>query len=152
MQMMRKLVRPRRCFLRLFAIVALTAIPIALALPGNPGARADAAGPAADPHDQNVSNTRLILLGTAGGPIQVRSQPSSLLIVDGVLYMIDAGIVTIRQLARADYSPRAHKALFITHNHLDHNGDLGTVISVGWRSEEHTYELQSLMRISYAVF
>src|SRR3546814_3805743 len=23
---------------------------------------------------------------------------------------------------------------------------------IGWRSEEHTYELQSLMRISYAVF
>src|SRR3546814_10752671 len=112
--------------------------------------------------------------------------------------MIDAGIGTIRQLARADYSPRDLKALFITHNHLDHNGDLGNVISVGWmdgrtdplliygpygtehmvaaaldyfsvperiymeqaifsvpassRSEEHTSELQSLMRISYAVF
>src|SRR3546814_474766 len=130
--MMRKRVSPRRCFLKLFAIVALTAIPIGLALPGNPGARADAAGPAADPPDQNVSNTRLILLGTAGGPIKVRSQPSSLLIVDGVLYMIDAGIGTIRQLARADYSPRDLKALFITHNHLDHNGDLGNVISVGW--------------------
>src|SRR3546814_3100834 len=25
-------------------------------------------------------------------------------------------------------------------------------VSVGWRSEEHTSELQSLMRISYAVF
>src|SRR3546814_15464198 len=46
--------------------------------------------------------------------------------------MIDAGIGTIRQLARADYSPRDLKALFITHNHLDHNGDLGNVISVGW--------------------
>src|SRR3546814_14215630 len=92
--MMRKRVRPRRCFLKLFAIVALTAIPIGLALPGNPGARADAAGPAADPPDQNVSNTRLILLGTAGGPIKVRSHPSSLLIVEGVLYMIYAGIGT----------------------------------------------------------
>src|SRR3546814_19734471 len=46
--------------------------------------------------------------------------------------MIDAGIGTIRQLARADYSPRDLKALFITHNHLDHNGDLGNVITVGW--------------------
>src|SRR3546814_16803155 len=72
--MMRKRVRPRRCFLKLFAIVALTAIPIGLALPGNPGARADAAGPAADPPDQNVSNTSLILLGPAGGPIQVSSR------------------------------------------------------------------------------
>src|SRR3546814_3155896 len=29
---------------------------------------------------------------------------------------------------------------------------LGTSVPDGWRSEEHTSELQSLMRISYAVF
>src|SRR3546814_5587437 len=32
------------------------------------------------------------------------------------------------------------------------NGDTGFAFVGGWRSEEHTSELQSLMRISYAVF
>src|SRR3546814_8336577 len=32
------------------------------------------------------------------------------------------------------------------------NADIGSAVSVGDRSEEHTSELQSLMRISYAVF
>src|SRR3546814_9555914 len=32
------------------------------------------------------------------------------------------------------------------------HGDLGNSVATGQRSEEHTSELQSLMRISYAVF
>src|SRR3546814_3567678 len=35
---------------------------------------------------------------------------------------------------------------------LDHQGDEGTHLVEADRSEEHTSELQSLMRISYAVF
>src|SRR3546814_5476855 len=35
---------------------------------------------------------------------------------------------------------------------LGHFGDTGTAPGGGGRSEEHTSELQSLMRISYAVF
>src|SRR3546814_5090948 len=31
-------------------------------------------------------------------------------------------------------------------------GEKSSAYSIGWRSEEHTSELQSLMRISYAVF
>src|SRR3546814_2252005 len=35
---------------------------------------------------------------------------------------------------------------------LGQHGDLGVDVDAGGRSEEHTSELQSLMRISYAVF
>src|SRR3546814_10077493 len=31
-------------------------------------------------------------------------------------------------------------------------GSANSLVPIGWRSEEHTSELQSLMRISYAVF
>src|SRR3546814_6250198 len=54
--------------------------------------------------------------------------------------------------------------ILITHGHIDHCGEAGTLakelgVSIEgpheadrFRSEEHTSELQSLMRISYAVF
>src|SRR3546814_562917 len=40
----------------------------------------------------------------------------------------------------------------VTHIHLDHAGGVGDVAAAFPRSEEHTSELQSLMRTSYAVF
>src|SRR3546814_4514937 len=35
---------------------------------------------------------------------------------------------------------------------VNHDGMFGILALIFWRSEEHTSELQSLMRISYAVF
>src|SRR3546814_4428298 len=76
---------------------------------------------------------RLFLLGTAGGPIprQERSQPANALVIGGQVYLIDAGDGLLRQMAAKRLNLGAVRAL---------------------RSEEHTSELQSLMRISYAVF
>jgi ribonuclease BN (tRNA processing enzyme) len=81
-----------------------------------------------------VSSTRLILLGTAGGPIirKFRSQPSSLLIVGGTPYMVDAGDGCLEQLAKIGYQPVDLAAVFITHHHLDHNADLGNLIAFDW--------------------
>src|SRR3546814_5588689 len=43
--------------------------------------------------------------------------------------------------------------MFICGNDADAKRDVSDLLSgLGWRSEEHTSELQSLMRISYAVF
>jgi hypothetical protein len=47
------------------------------------------------------AGTRLITLGTRVGPVPVahQAQPSNLLIVNGALYLIDAGDGTLRRLA-----------------------------------------------------
>src|SRR3546814_5051866 len=48
----------------------------------------------------------------------------------------------------------AFRETFAGHHHLELDPDhiLGVISLMFWRSEEHTSELQSLMRISYAVF
>lgn len=78
--------------------------------------------------------TRLVLLGTAAGPIprKERSQPANLLIVGGRPYLIDAGNGVARQLALAGYHPSDARTIFITHNHMDHNADIGALISFAW--------------------
>ena len=76
------------------------------------------------------TGTRLILLGTAGGPAikKARAQPASALIVNGTVYIIDAGNGVSRQMALAGVSPRALRAVFITHNHSDHVADYGALL------------------------
>lgn len=76
----------------------------------------------------------IVLLGTAGGPglRESRSQPASLLVVDGVTYQIDAGEGASRQLALVGKNVTDLKAVFITHHHLDHTAGLGSVIGLRW--------------------
>lgn len=86
-----------------------------------------------------IESTRLVLLGTAGGPVirQNRSQPSSLLVVNGSAYIIDAGVGSLKNLASAGLQAQDVDAIFITHHHLDHNGGLADLIqysSFGRRS------------------
>jgi ribonuclease BN (tRNA processing enzyme) len=78
--------------------------------------------------------TRLILLGTAAGPIprKLRSQPANLLVVDGRPYLIDAGNGVSRQLVWAGFEPADVRYIFVTHHHIDHNADLGALISFDW--------------------
>jgi len=85
--------------------------------------------------DQDVG-TRLILLGTAGGPAlkKARAQPANALVVNGHVYIIDAGNGVARQMALADLSPNALRAVFITHNHSDHVADYGTLLLRAWLS------------------
>lgn len=80
------------------------------------------------------AQTRLILLGTQGGP-QInahRAQPANLLIVNRVNYLIDAGNGVARQLALVGVAPARVHAIFITHNHDDHNADWGTLMGLAW--------------------
>ncbi|MEX2125378.1 MAG: MBL fold metallo-hydrolase [Woeseia sp.] len=80
--------------------------------------------------------TRLILLGTAGGPSikKARAQPSNALIVNGSVYIIDAGNGVSRQMALAGAPARALRAVFITHNHSDHSADYGALLLRAWAS------------------
>ena len=74
---------------------------------------------------------QILLLGTHGSPMlsKERSQPSSLLIVDGHLYLIDCGIGTMRQMVMAGVRPADVGTIFITHHHLDHDLDLANIMA-----------------------
>jgi len=80
------------------------------------------------------AGTRLITLGTSGGPNPRahRAQSSNLLIVNGALYVIDAGDGVSRRLAKAGIDIREIGTIFITHHHDDHTAGLGTLMSYAW--------------------
>ena len=80
------------------------------------------------------SRTRLILLGTAGGPSpkQTRSAPANAVVVDDAVYVVDAGNGVARQLVLAGLTPRDLRAVFITHHHSDHNADYGNLLLLAW--------------------
>src|SRR5712675_1201647 len=83
---------------------------------------------------QTKSGARLITLGTLGGPFPRARQANSsnLLIVNGTLYVIDAGDGVTRRLAKAGVDIREIGTVFLTHHHIDHAGGLGTLMSVAW--------------------
>jgi ribonuclease BN (tRNA processing enzyme) len=80
--------------------------------------------------------TRLILLGTGGGPRpKLRNSASALVIVvDGTLYVVDAGDGVARQLVMAGLALPNLRHVFITHHHSDHNADYGNLLLLAWAS------------------
>lgn len=77
------------------------------------------------------STTEILFLGTAGGPPlrENRSEPSTLLIVDGRAYLIDCGIGTIRRMVEGGISSEQIKVIFFTHLHADHDLGLADVMA-----------------------
>lgn len=78
--------------------------------------------------------TRLILLGTAGGP-RPRPAPSAaaqVIIVNDMAYLVDCGDGVARQLTAAGIPVSRLRHIFITHQHSDHNADLGNLIWLSW--------------------
>lgn len=81
------------------------------------------------------TKTRLILLGTKGGPRvgeAGRSNPSTLILIDGAGYLIDCGYGATRQLISAGISLDKVRNVFITHHHSDHNLEFGTLFYSAW--------------------
>jgi ribonuclease BN (tRNA processing enzyme) len=81
--------------------------------------------------------TRLITLGTVAGPPPRphRAQFSNLLIVNGTLYVVDAGDGVTRRIAKARFNVRDVGTIFITHHHDDHTAGLGTLMSAAWDNQ-----------------
>ena len=81
-------------------------------------------------------SSELVLLGTGGGPKiwAARSQPASAILVNGHVYIIDAGDGITGQLAKSGIDTNSIKAVFITHNHSDHVADYGTLLLRTWQS------------------
>jgi ribonuclease BN (tRNA processing enzyme) len=84
---------------------------------------------------QNKKPTRLILLGTKGGPRvgeAGRSNPSTLLLINDVPYLVDCGYGASRQLINAGIELNRLRYIFITHHHSDHNLEYGPVLYNAW--------------------
>ena len=83
---------------------------------------------------QDATRTRLVLLGTAGGPTPKAksSQPAQAIVVGDRIYLVDCGDGVARQLALAKLAVQQLRAVFITHQHSDHNAGYGPLFLLGW--------------------
>jgi ribonuclease BN (tRNA processing enzyme) len=92
-----------------------------------------------------TAQTRVITLGTAGGPVLSleRAQPANAVVVADRIYLVDAGNGVGRQLLAAGLDVRKVDNIFITHNHDDHNADWGTIMGLAWstgrRADVHVW-------------
>lgn len=75
-----------------------------------------------------------VTLGTGGGPVMrvERSQPANALVVGKSIYLFDVGNGVLRQLAAAKLNLEDVHAVFISHQHIDHNADIGLVLISRW--------------------
>jgi ribonuclease BN (tRNA processing enzyme) len=79
-------------------------------------------------------STELVLLGTAGAPMPVagRAGISSALVVDGRVFVIDCGRGSPSAFADAGLDFPRLEAVFLTHLHADHTGDLAGMLLYPW--------------------
>jgi ribonuclease BN (tRNA processing enzyme) len=80
------------------------------------------------------AGTTVITLGTGGGPLprKDRAQSSNLLVVNGTLYLIDAGGGVTRRIVQSGDDFRKIGKIFITHPHSDHTAGLATLLVSEW--------------------
>jgi ribonuclease BN (tRNA processing enzyme) len=78
--------------------------------------------------------TELILLGTAGAPLPVagRGGISSALIIDRRIFVIDCGRGSPSAFANAGLDFSCLEAVFLSHFHVDHVGDLAGMLLYPW--------------------
>ena len=84
---------------------------------------------------QEKKSIRVILLGTKGGPrvgASGRSNPSALLLINDVPYVVDCGYGSSRQLLAAGVPLNRLRYIFITHHHSDHNLEYGPLFYNAW--------------------
>jgi ribonuclease BN (tRNA processing enzyme) len=84
---------------------------------------------------QQTKPTRVVLLGTKGGPRVGeigRSNPSTLIMINDVPYVVDCGYGVSKQLISAGIALNRVRYIFITHHHSDHNLELGPLFYNAW--------------------
>jgi len=87
--------------------------------------------------DAQSHGTRLILLGTKGGPRVTgsgRSNPATLVLINGTPYVVDCGSGVSRQLSAAGVALNRVRVILVTHHHSDHNLEYGGLIYNAWAS------------------
>jgi glyoxylase-like metal-dependent hydrolase (beta-lactamase superfamily II) len=82
--------------------------------------------------------TELVLLGTAGAPAPVvgRAGISSAVVVDGRVFVVDCGRGSPSAFAGAGLDFARLEAVFLTHLHADHTGDLPGLLLYPWGVRE----------------
>jgi ribonuclease BN (tRNA processing enzyme) len=82
---------------------------------------------------------QFVTLGTGGGPIirLKRSHPANALVVNGAVYLFDAGDGVLRQLEAAGLEAGALRAVFLSHHHIDHVGGLPSLLVNRWLFNHH---------------
>src|SRR3974390_2518800 len=78
------------------------------------------------PQTAPATGTQLITPGPAGGPLPRadRAQSSNLLVVNGALYLIDAGGSVTSRVVQSGHDFRKIGRIFITPPHNDHTAGL----------------------------
>jgi ribonuclease BN (tRNA processing enzyme) len=79
--------------------------------------------------------TRLILLGTKGGPTLGtigRNNFATLILINDVPYLIDCGYGVSREMISAGVALHRLRYIFITHHHSDHNLEYGPLLYNAW--------------------
>ena len=78
--------------------------------------------------------TRVILLGTGGGPRPRResSAAAQVIVCNETAYVVDCGDGVARQLVLAGVPLASLRHVFVTHHHSDHNADYGNLIWLAW--------------------
>lgn len=112
----------RRSILTGLGLVSAAAAVPAAAAAAAPGPSGQPSGGAAD---ETARGAELVLLGTRAGPPVVADHHgmSTVLRVDGVSYVIDAGRGAVTQFAQAGLRFDSVRAMFLTHLHADHLAD-----------------------------
>lgn len=90
---------------------------------------------------QERKSTRVVLLGTKGGPRvgeAGRSNPATLIMINGVPYLIDCGYGASKQLLSAGIPLNQLRYIFITHHHSDHNLEFGPLLYNSWITGQPT--------------
>src|SRR5687767_15611388 len=80
-------------------------------------------------------STRVVLLGTKGGPRvgeAGRSNPSTLILINDVPYLVDCGYGVTKQLITKGVALNRLRYIFITHHHSDHNLEYGPLLYNAW--------------------
>ena len=80
--------------------------------------------------------TRIVFLGTKGGPrVETgRSNPANLVVVNDTPFVIDCGMGVSHQLVSAHVPLPTVKYIFISHHHSDHNLEYGNLFYNAWAS------------------
>jgi ribonuclease BN (tRNA processing enzyme) len=83
---------------------------------------------------RDLMTTELVLLGTAGAPMPVagRAGIASALVVDGRVFVVDCGRGAPSAFTEAGLDFTRLEAVFLSHLHVDHTGDLAGMLLYPW--------------------
>ncbi|MBX3560347.1 MAG: MBL fold metallo-hydrolase [Sphingomonas sp.] len=87
----------------------------------------------------NDGGAQWVTLGTGGGPLEryERGQPANALVIGDAVYLFDTGDGVVRQMAAAGLDLARIRAVFLSHQHVDHIAGLGPLLLRRWVLQQH---------------